>query len=228
MNNIAIIPARGGSKRIPKKNIREFLGKPIISYSIETAIKSGLFKEVMVSTDDQEIANLAIKNGAKVPFLRSTMNSNDFANTYDVIQEVILQYEMNGEKYDNVCCIYPCAPLIIKSNLIQGYELLLEKNFDTVFPIVKYSTPIERALKIEKSKVIMANKKYVISRSQDLDSYYFDAGQFYWMKINTIKSNKNIYNDNTGAIVLDDLYAQDIDNETDWKIAEMKYNLINH
>jgi len=228
MNNIAIIPARGGSKRIPRKNIREFLGKPIISYSIETAIKSGLFKEVMVSTDDQEIANLAIKNGAKVPFLRSTMNSNDFANTYDVIQEVILQYEMNGEKYDNVCCIYPCAPLIIKSNLIQGYELLLEKNFDTVFPIVKYSTPIERALKIEKSKVIMANKKYVISRSQDLDSYYFDAGQFYWMKINTIKSNKNIYNDNTGAIVLDDLYAQDIDNETDWKIAEMKYNLINH
>lgn len=228
MNNIAIIPARGGSKRIPRKNIRDFLGRPIISYSIEIAINSGLFKEVMVSTDDQEIANLAIKNGAEVPFLRSNLNSNDFANTYDVIQEVILQYEKNGEEYDNVCCIYPCAPLIVKSNLIKGYKLLLEKNFDTVFPIVKYSTPIERALKIEKSKVIIANEKYETSRSQDLDSYYFDAGQFYWMKINTIKSNKKIYNDNTGAIVLDELYAQDIDNETDWKIAEMKYNLINH
>jgi N-acylneuraminate cytidylyltransferase len=228
MNNIAIIPARGGSKRIPRKNIRNFLGKPIIAYSIEIAIKSGLFSEVMVSTDDDEIAEVAIKYGAKVPFLRSSLNSNDYATTFDVIDEVIGEYEENNLIFENICCIYSCAPLILKSNIIEAYELLLKNNYDSVFPIVKYSTPIQRALKFEKNRVLMANEGYEISRSQDLESYYFDAGQFYWLKKNSLTINKKIFTNNSGAIILSDLYAQDIDNETDWKTAEMKYKLINY
>lgn len=228
MNNIAIIPARGGSKRIPRKNIKEFLAKPIISYSIENALKTELFNEVMVSTDDEEIAEIAIKNGAKVPFLRSSLNSNDFATTFEVIEEVILQYENNGKNFENACCIYSCAPLIIKSNLLKAYNLLMTNNFDTTFPVVKYSTPIQRALEFKNNKIVMSNDLFEIKRSQDLNSFYFDAGQFYWMKMNTIKKIKKIYTNNTGAIILEDLYAQDIDNETDWKIAEMKYKLINY
>ena len=228
MNNIAIIPARGGSKRIPRKNIKEFLGKPIISYSIENALKTELFNEVMVSTDDEEIAEIAIKNGAKVPFLRSNLNSNDFATTFDVIEEVTLKYENKGRNFENVCCIYSCAPLIIKSNLFKAYNLLMENNFDTTFPVVKYSTPIQRALEFKNNKIAMSNDLFEKKRSQDLDSFYFDSGQFYWMKMNTIKKIKTIYTNNTGAIILEDLYAQDIDNETDWKIAEMKYKLINY
>jgi len=227
MNNIAIIPARGGSKRIPRKNIREFLGKPILSYSIDVALKSGLFCEVMVSTDDEEIANIALEYGANVPFLRSSLNSNDYATTFEVIDEVIGVYENKNLKFENICCIYSCAPLIIKSKIIEAYELLLKNNFDSVFPVVKYSTPIQRALKFENNKIFMNNDQFEKSRSQDLDSYYFDAGQFYWLNSKVIGMKKNIYTKNSGAIVLSDVHVQDIDNETDWKLAEMKYKLIN-
>jgi pseudaminic acid cytidylyltransferase len=228
MNNIAIIPARGGSKRIPRKNIRSFLGKPILAYSIDTAINSGLFNEVMVSTDDQEIAAISIQYGAKIPFLRSKDNSTDFATTRDVIEEVINNYKKNDILFDNICCIYPCAPLLCKYKIIESYDLLLKNNFDSVFPIVKYTTPIERALRLENNKVSMMNEKYLNSRSQDLDSYYYDAGQFYWLKKRVFDINKNIYNDNSGAIILSELYAQDIDNEIDWEIAKIKYKLLNN
>lgn len=227
MANLAIIPARGGSKRIPRKNIKDFLGKPIIAYSIEEAINSKLFKEVMVSTDDEEIAEVAIKYGAKVPFLRSSVNSNDYATTFDVIDEVIGDYENKNLKFENICCIYSCAPLIVKSKIIEAYELLIKNNFDSVFTVVNYSTPIQRALKFENKNIMMVNYEYERSRSQDLDSNYFDAGQFYWLNPKAIVVKKKIFTDNSGAIILSDLYAQDIDNEIDWQIAELKYKIVN-
>lgn len=228
MNNLAIIPARGGSKRIPRKNIKNFLGKPIIAYSIKTAIDSNLFDEIMVSTDDPEIAEIAIKYGAKVPFMRSYNNSKDNSTTIEVIAEVIEKYQKNDQNFQNVCCIYPCAPLCKPEYLVEAYEKLLDYNFDSVFPVIKYSTPIQRAFKQTANKrVVLINPKYEMSRSQDLDESYFDAGQFYWMQNSRILTNNKIYTNNSGVIVLNDLQAQDIDNLIDWELAELKYKLIN-
>ena len=228
MKNIAVIPARGGSKRIPRKNIKNFLGIPIINYSIRIAMESNIFDEIMVSTDDMEIAEIALKCGAKVPFLRSDINSNDFATTYDVIHEVLVKYEKQGNYFNNTCCIYPCAPLISKNNIVSAFDLLLNNNFDTVVPVVKYTTPIQRALKFEENKIMMIKEKYRNSRSQDLDSCYFDAGQFYWINNSIFSNVKTLFTNNTGAIILNDLNAQDIDNDIDCKIAELKYKLINN
>ena len=227
MNNIAIIPARGGSKRIPRKNIRDFLGKPIISYSIETAIQSGLFKEVMVSTDDEEISNVALQYGANIPFFRSSENSNDFATTFDVIEEVINSYFKIGTTFDNICCIYPCAPFCSIINLKETYKIFTEKNYDTVFPVVQYSNPIQRALSVKNDKVSIINSAFQNCRSQDLESSFFDSGQFYWIKNNVSLSQKKIYTENSGCIIINELNAHDIDNEIDWQIAELKYKLLN-
>ena len=155
MGNICIIPARGGSKRIPRKNIKEFLGKPIIAYSIKAAIDSGLFDEVMVSTDNLEIADIAKKYGAKVPFMRSAKNSDDFATTFDVIEEVIQSYRSQNKDFENICCVYSCAPFVTSKILLKAYNQLIEKKFDSVFPIISYSFPIQRALKVDQGKVSM-------------------------------------------------------------------------
>lgn len=227
MNNIAIIPARGGSKRIPRKNIRSFLGKPILAYSIDTAIDSGLFKEVMVSTDDEEISQIAIQYGASIPFFRSFDNSGDFCSTYDVIQEVVSSYNKLGKKFDNVCCIYPCAPFCTVDDLHKTYKIFTENNFDTVFPVVKYSTPIQRALSVNNNRVTIINPNFQSARSQDLELSYFDAGQFYWINIDNTSIKRKIYTDNSGCIIKDELNAHDIDNEIDWQIAELKYKLLN-
>uniref|UniRef100_UPI00404964CF pseudaminic acid cytidylyltransferase n=1 Tax=Flavobacterium sp. TaxID=239 RepID=UPI00404964CF len=228
MNNIAIIPARGGSKRIPRKNIRDFLGKPIISYSIETAIQSGLFKEVMVSTDDEEISNVALQYGANIPFFRSSENSNDFSTTFDVIEEVINSYNKIGDTFDNICCIYPCAPFCSISNLKETYALLTDRGFDTVFPVVQYSTPIQRALSVMNDKVSIINSNFQNFRSQDLVPSFFDAGQFYWINNDVVFNQKIMFTDNSGCITIDELNAHDIDNEIDWKIAELKYRFLNN
>jgi pseudaminic acid cytidylyltransferase len=225
MNNLAIIPARGGSKRIPRKNIKLFLGKPIIAYSIEAALNSCLFEEVMVSTDDEEIAEISIKYGAKVPFLRSPNNSNDTATTFDVLAEVVFRYKNQGRRFDNLCCIYPCAPFCNNQSLAETYRLLIEKKFDTVFPVVQYSTPIQRALEVENDKITMVNPEFQNSRSQDLRRVYYDAGQFYWIQVSRTFEHKKIYSDFSGCIILDELSAHDIDTEIDWKIAELKYKL---
>ena len=227
MNNLAIIPARGGSKRIPRKNIRDFLGKPIISYSIEAALQSGLFEEVMVSTDDKEIAKIAIKYCAKVPFYRSAETSSDFASTMEVIQEVVSIYKSQFNKvFDLVCCIYPTAPLIQVQHLKTGLELLLTKNFHSVFPVVAYGYPVWRGVEInDEGKMQMVWPEYQNSRSQDLKKVYHDAGQWYWMNMNQI--DETIFTKNTGSIVLSENEVQDIDNLTDWKLAEMKYKLLN-
>ena len=221
MSNLAIIPARGGSKRIPKKNIKEFLGKPIIAYSIQVALQSELFEEVMVSTDDDEIADISKKYGATVPFLRSKENSDDYATLADVIKEVIDYYTQKNLKFDYGCCILPTSPLIKATRLIEGFDLLKKKNFDSVKPIVKFSYPIQRALKFKNNAVEMIDPKFKRTRSQDLQPAYHDAGQFYWFKfkvgLNTTKK---------GAIIIPEIESQDIDTPDDWKTAEFKYKYL--
>lgn len=229
MKNIAIIPARGGSKRIPRKNIKDFLGKPIIAYSIEAAIQSGLFDEVMVSTDDNEIAEIAKKYGASVPFLRSKKNSDDYTGTGDVVYEIIKEYQNIGVDFEIGCCVYATAPLLTTEHLLEGYNLLCNSQFDTVFPVVKFSSPIWRSFKIDdNAKVVMNFSEYETKRSQDLIDSYHDAGQFYWFytsKMLELK-NKNIFGVKKGAIVLEEIEIQDIDNIEDWRMAELKAKLL--
>lgn len=226
MSRLAIIPARGGSKRIPKKNIKPFLGKPIIAYSIEAALKSELFDEVIVSTDSKEIEEIALNYGAKVPFKRSEKNSNDYATTFDVINEVIEEYEKLGKSFNFVCCIYACAPFVTKDILKKGVDLLESENFDCVFPAVEYAAPIQRAfVKKENGKMEMLHPEHLNSRSQDLEACFHDAGQFYWMQYNKLKDQRKLWTDNTGIIPINEGQGHDIDTETDWKIAEIKYQL---
>ena len=225
MGNICIIPARGGSKRIPRKNIKEFLGKPIIAYSIKAALDSGLFDEVMVSTDDLEIADTAKKFGAKVPFMRSAKNSDDFATTFDVIEEVIQSYRSQNNDFENVCCVYSCAPFVTSKILLKAYNHLIEKKFDSVFPIISYGFPIQRALKVDKGKLTMIHEDNLNIRSQDLEDSFHDAGQFYWCNSKKVLKNKKILTKNTGGVEISELEAQDIDTEIDWKLAELKFQL---
>lgn len=226
MSNLAIIPARGGSKRIPKKNIKPFLGKPIIAYSIEAALKSEIFDEVMVSTDDPEIVKIALQYGAKVPFLRSNENANDYAVLADVILEVINQYTALDKHYNNVCCLLPTAPFVTSYKLKKAYSVFKDKNYDSLFPVLEYSFPIQRSLKIEDNKVKMVWEEHLNTRSQDLESRYHDSGQFYWVKRNNFLEEKKLFTSNTGSYIISHLEAQDIDNDVDWKLAEMKYKIL--
>lgn len=227
MANICIIPARGGSKRIPGKNIKLFLGKEIIAYSIEAALKSNLFDEVMVSTDDQEIKKVAISFGAKVPFLRSEKTSNDFANTYDVIEEVLNEYSKSHINFDYVCCLYACAPFVTSTKLIEGLNILKSNNFDTVFPVMAFSFPIQRALKKSKTnKVSFIHPEFSLTRSQDLEESFHDTGQFYWLNSRRLISNKKLISSNSGCVLVSEIEGQDIDNPSDWKLAELKYEML--
>ncbi len=226
MSNLAIIPARGGSKRIPRKNVKNFLGKPIIAYSIEAALKSELFDEVMVSTDDKEITEIAIRYGAKVPFLRSKNNADDFATTVDVLFEVIEKYKLQGRNFENLACLYPSAPFTTSNKLKEAFTILISKKLDVVFPVMPFSFPVQRALKMNKEKLEYFYPEFENSRSQDLEKAYHDAGQFYFINTSRLLINKSILSKNTGAILISELEAQDIDNETDWKIAEIKYELL--
>ena len=226
MKRIAIITARGGSKRIPGKNIKDFLGKPIIAYSIEAALNSGLFDEVMVSTDSNEIAEVGKEYGAKVPFLRSDQNANDFASTVDVIVEVIEKYGQEGVKFDIGCCIYPTAPFISDALLNESLKMLMEQNFETVFPIMKFSFPIQRALrKTDAQKIAPFHPEHVNTRSQDLEQAFHDAGQFYWFRPEKLLSSRKLWTDNSGGILISEMDAHDIDYPEDWEIAEFKYKL---
>lgn len=224
MANICIVPARGGSKRIPRKNIKQFLGKPIIAYSIEAAIDSRLFDEVMVSTDDKEIAAIAEHYGAKIPFLRSKENANDHATTFSVIEEVLFKYQEKHIDFANACCLYPCAPFVTADKLSEAYKML--QDFDSVFPVVKFGFPIQRALKKEDDgNLSFFQPEYELMRSQDLEQSYHDAGQFYWFKVEKILSEKKILTQNTGGVIMSEMEVQDIDNEIDWKLAELKYQM---
>jgi N-acylneuraminate cytidylyltransferase len=223
MDKICIIPARGGSKRIPRKNIKEFCGKPIITYSIKVAIDSKLFDEVMVSTDDKEISDIAIEFGANVPFLRSNKNSDDYSGLEDVVLEVLNFYQSQGIEFKSFCCLLPTAPFIT-INRIRECLYKLETGFSSVFPVLRYSYPIQRSLKNKEGKVEMAYPQFINSRSQDLEPRFHDSGQFYWMKVNDFYQKKELFSDNTGYIELSEMEVQDIDTPEDWEIAEFKFN----
>jgi len=226
MANLAIIPARGGSKRIPRKNIKPFLGKPIIAYSIEAALKSGLFDTVMVSTEDPEIAEIAKEYGASVPFLRSAENANDYAVLADVIEEVLTAYQNKEQYFDAICCMLPTAPFVTHEILTETHHKLISEKYDSVFPVIEFSFPIQRSLKLLNKKLELVWPEHLNTRSQDLDPRFHDSGQFYWMYTQPFLENKTILTANTGAVVISSLQAQDIDTETDWKLAELKYKLM--
>ncbi|WP_438969474.1 pseudaminic acid cytidylyltransferase [Nonlabens sp.] len=228
MGNLCIITARGGSKRIPRKNIKPFLGKPIIAYSIEAALNSKLFDEVMVSTDDDEIAEIAHEYGANIPFKRSSENSDDYATTFDVIEEVLNQYKVElNQTFEFACCIYPTAPFVNAEILSSAFSLLGENRFDSVFPVMPFSFPVQRALKLsDAGNITFFNQEFATTRSQDLEKSYHDAGQFYWINVEECLKSKKLITENSGSIVISELQGQDIDNETDWKLAELKYELL--
>lgn len=224
MNKIAIITARGGSKRIPRKNIKDFLGKPVIAYSIETALKTELFSEIMVSTDDEEIAEIAQKYGAKVPFMRSAETSDDFAATKDVLEEVIAKYKKIGREFDYICCFYPTAPLIQINSVKNAFMLLQESDANMIMPVVRFSYPVQRAFKRSHTNEInFVYPEYAQTRSQDLEPMFHDSGSFYWYK-------KSFFTPQTAikrlGFELSELEVQDIDTLTDWKIAELKYQVL--
>lgn len=224
---LAIIPARGGSKRIPRKNIKNFLGKPIIAYSIKAAIGSRIFDEVMVSTDDKQIARVAIKYGAKIPFFRSAKNSDDHATTADVIKEVLLEYKKQGENYDYVCCLYSTAPFVTPEKLIKAKETLEGSGADSVLPVTSFSFPIQRSFKIDSDGTLKMNwPKYINTRSQDLNPAYHDAGQYYFLDVKNFLIQKKVFAKITLPIITSELEVQDIDNEKDWKLAEFKYRAL--
>lgn len=223
MKKIAIITARGGSKRIPHKNIKDFLGKPILAYSIEAAVASNEFDEVMVSTDDEEIAKIAQQYGAKVPFYRSEKTSGDYATTNDVLLEVIEEYEKRGQTFDMGVCIYPTAPFVTADKIKNAIHTLENSDADTLIPVVQFSYPPKRSMVIRDGKLIFAHPEFIDSRSQDLESEYHDVGQFYCFKIEAYKKNKKLMLGNILPMVIDETEVQDIDNESDWKIAEIKY-----
>jgi N-acylneuraminate cytidylyltransferase len=223
VKKIAIITARGGSKRIPHKNIKEFCGKPILAYSIEAALESKVFDTVMVSTDDEEIAKIATHYGAEVPFYRSEKTANDYATTNDVLLEVIETYENKGVYYDLACCIYPTAPFVTPEKLKKAVETLLASDADTLIPVVKFSYPPQRAMVIKEGRLVFRHPEHLNSRTQDLEPHYHDAGQFYVFKTKPYKETKNLMLGNILPMQTSEMEVQDIDTPTDWQIAEIKY-----
>lgn len=223
---IAIIPARGGSKRIPRKNIKEFHGKPLIAYSIEAALASELFDKVIVSTDDEEIAQTARIYGASVPFLRPKELSDDFTGTGDVVQHAINYLKENGEEFDFVCTIYATAPLLQSKYLIQGYGKLKESDAVNAFSATSMPFPIWRTFKVDKNgRCEMFWPQNYHKRSQDLEEAYQDAGQFYWSKLDK-KSDEIMFGKDSIPIILPRYLVQDIDTLEDWQRAEFMYEAI--
>ncbi|MBQ9991320.1 MAG: pseudaminic acid cytidylyltransferase [Lachnospiraceae bacterium] len=220
--NLAIITARGGSKRIPGKNIREFCGKPILFYSIEAALASGVFAEVMVSTDDQEIARLAVEAGAVVPFMRSEATAGDFASTDEVIYEVLQEYEKRGKQFEAFCCIYPTAPFLTPKRLKEAMGLLQEA--DSVMPVVPFSYPPQRGLIIDQNGYVRRKyPEYATARSQDLEKMYHDCGQFYACRTAPFLREKTTDVEGLVPLYLSEMEVQDIDTPEDWELAELKY-----
>lgn len=226
MDQLAVITARGGSKRIPRKNIKDFCGKPIMAYSIEAALKSGVFDTVMVSTDDREIAEIAEKYGATVPFFRSEKTSNDFAVTSQVLAEVLEEYESRSQRFDRVCCIYPTAPFITAERLRTAMELLEEKQADSVLPVVRFSFPPQRGVVLEDGFLRFKWPEHRNTRSQDLEPFYHDVGQFYCVNVESFREQQVLVMEKTVPLILSELEIQDIDTEEDWKLAELKYQML--
>ena len=225
--NICMIPARGGSKRIPRKNIKAFNGKPIIAYSIEAALESNCFDQVIVSTDDNEIAEVAKTYGAKVPFIRPAELSNDYAGTIPVIKHTIEWLESHNNIIDNVCCLYATAPFIQSQTISKSFQQLLESKADYCFSVTSFAFPIQRAIKIvEKNKVSMFYPEHFDTRSQDLEKAYHDAGQFYWGKAQAFKDESPIFTEVATPYILPRYLVQDIDTPEDWRRAELMHQVL--
>ncbi|MEZ8887944.1 pseudaminic acid cytidylyltransferase [Vibrio sp. 10N.247.311.14] len=225
--NIAIIPARGGSKRIPRKNIKPFHGKPMIAYSIEAARSSGCFDKVIVSTDDQEIADVAVEYGAEVPFLRPKNIADDFATTMDVMQHAIKWCLDQGLNIDNVCCIYATAPFVLPEYIKQGLAALSLDDVEFAFSATSFPFAIQRAISVDESgSVSMFSPEFANTRSQDLEEAYHDAGQFYWGKSTAFLAGKAIFAEHSKAILLPRKRVQDIDTPEDWELAESLFSVL--
>lgn len=227
MSKIAIITARGGSKRIPHKNIRNFIGKPVIAYAIDAALKSRVFDTVMVSTDDMGIADIAKRYGAEVPFMRSEQTADDYSTTTDVLREVLKTYAERGEQFDIACCIYPTAPLLTGERIREAMLLLEEdEEADLVLPVVRFSYPPQRAFTMKEEMLSLAYPEHRDARSQDLPPLYHDAGQFYLFRTAPFMESGQLLGGRMRAMELSETEVQDIDTETDWAMAELKYQWI--
>ncbi len=224
MNAIAIITARGGSKRIPKKNIREFCGKPIIAYSIQAALACQIFDVVMVSTDDEEIAEVSRQYGAEVPFMRSAKTADDYATTEDVLVEVLERYREQGRNFDLVCNLYPTAPFITAGRLREAYDMISAGDCNVVFPVVRFDFPPQRGFITENGFISPTCPADYLKRSQDLKPIYHDCGQFYYYRVDSFLKTRSTV-DHARPLIISDLEVQDIDTLTDWELAEMKYRL---
>ncbi|MFA7383730.1 MAG: pseudaminic acid cytidylyltransferase [Desulfurivibrionaceae bacterium] len=222
---VAIIPARGGSKRIPGKNIKPFAGKPMIVYSIEAALQSRLFDRIIVSTDSEQIAAVARQVGAETPFVRPVELADDFTTTADVILHALEWLGEHGAgEADHTCCLYATAPFVHPSFLRQGFDLLLQSGAASVFTVTSYQAPIHRALKIEEDgHLAMVWPEYELTRSQDLPECYHDAGQFYWLDTRRFFADKKIYSHDARPLILPRYLVQDIDTPEDWLMAEAMY-----
>jgi len=225
--NICVIPARGGSKRIPRKNIKAFNGKPIIAYSIEAALESNCFDQVIVSTDDNEIAEAAKKYGAKVPFIRPAELSNDYAGTIPVIKHTIEWLEGHNNTIDDVCCLYATAPFIQSQTISKAFQQLQESESDYCFSVTSFAFPIQRSIKItQDNKVDMFYPENFNVRSQDLEEAYHDAGQFYWGKAQVFKDELPIFSETASPYILPRYLVQDIDTMEDWIRAEAMHRVL--
>jgi N-acylneuraminate cytidylyltransferase len=225
--NVAIIPARIGSKRIPKKNIKIFHGKPLIAYSIQAALKTKLFSSIIVSTDSMEVANIAITYGAEVPFIRPAELADDFTGTDAVMLHALNYLIDHGADIQYVCCIYATAPFINSAYIKKGFDLLKKKNATSAFTVTTYPYPIYRSLKIsEDGHLHMIWPDYMNVRSQDLSEAYHDAGQFYWADAQKYMSEKNFFSKDAVPVVLPRHLVQDIDTDEDWQRAEAMYKVL--
>ncbi len=223
---LAIIPARGGSKRIPRKNVKSFLGRPIISYAIEAAKASGVFGQVMVSTDDPAIAKIAEKAGAVVPFLRSRDNSSDQATISEAVIEVLDVYEKAGRPIDYFCCLMATAALVTPESLRRADTLMRAKRADSVVAVTRFDFPIQRALRVREGRLSAFTPQHFFKRSQDLEPASHDCGQFFFSRTKPFLADKRALSRKTYALEVPASQAQDIDTEDDWKIAELKYKLM--
>lgn len=227
MKALCLIPARGGSKRIPRKNIRPFAGRPIIAYPIAAALESGCFDEVMVSTDDAEIAAIARECGATVPFLRSAENSTDHAGSEAVFAEVLQRYRAAGRAYDYACGLYPTAALVTPARLREGLAALrADESLTAVLPVQRFSFPIQRAVALRDRRLALFQPEHLDTRSQDLEPAYHDAGQWYWMRTEPFLCTRELMGPNCSAVVVPEMEAQDIDTAEDWALAELKFQLL--
>jgi pseudaminic acid cytidylyltransferase len=224
--NICVIPARGGSKRIPRKNIKKFNGKPIIAYSIEAALGSSSIDQVIVSTDDEEISKVAKEYGAQVPFVRPEELSNDHAVTNPVIAHAIKWMEDRGSCINSVCCLYATAPFVQANIITDAYEQFREAEADFCFSVTSFPFPIQRAIKIiQNNKIDMFYPEHLNTRSQDLEEAYHDAGQFYWGTKQSFDSDASILSETVVPYILPRHLVQDIDTVEDWIRAEMMYKV---